>query len=241
LELEKFAEKTANMVKVISLVPVIPEIKASYSSLIYKEHRAIANAFFTEDVAEMVAKKTIRVVIMEDVGTVYEYEIPENATLKIEREWSPMFQFYMYTTKIEDFGVHRLIISSIVEYLEPKNKTGKTIIEKLSGTECKTCYVETVEPFIVYEKDVKKTYPYFDVERKIEEKIGDMKNNLTIEEYMVYKVIKTGEKRDYFYDELYIDSTVVSTRSLIDKVMDRFSEMHDTLVRGVVRIVERFI
>ena len=250
MRLEKFAEKTANMVNVLSYTPEIPEIKESYYSLMNEELYIIDKIMneTSKNKAKFIAKKTIRAVIMKEARAIFEYEIPENSAITVYREWNPTFYTYKYHKIIAFLAEQEFLISSILEYLEPKNEVGERILKKLSEIECRTCYIEEVEPFTLYEDKAGKMIHYYDVEDEIEDKIhekikGVKVKNIEIDTYevIVYPVVRTGGKISYDYKKLHTHNGRAVSSSMFEKIMDRFAEMHDTLVRGVVKIVERFI
>ena len=252
MDIREFADKTARVATVVSSVPEINKIYRSWS-VVEREHtRVIIDKIEKYDrEIDFKISRTVRLVFMRASRNVVEVELPGKSVLRIV----PAEEYLDYIYAVENKKTLELPLSVIAKYLEPKDELAEQVLNEIKNIECKTCYIEEVEPFrpSIYDKKeqtvIKSTKILNEVDKFIKQ-YSPGKIDIVYEELFYPVIVKPyygyGEEVKYYNNayvgvvEYYTGTVIAISSDMSVAAMERIYDMHDTLVRGVVRIVERF-
>jgi len=237
---EEFVRKVIGAVEVVSQIP--PEAGGKIGDKQFKtkvlEETAMLRVLEETEKAIFEIKRTIRIVNHRYGKNIIAIELPEKAELEITAKT------YGSTFKISGNAIPSFPISSIIEYLNPKNTYAEKIIEEIIDLKCETCYIE--------EKDYFKHYTFEPYRLlKIEEAIKNAENKVKnkpvdiIYLKLVYPIVERNRVISYKTDEVAItrlaETRIYAPTVIEEDVLKRITEMFDTLVKGAIVIVERFL
>ena len=253
MDIRVFADKTARVVTVVSSVPEINEIYRSWSVVEIKHTRVIIDKIEKYDrEIDFTISRTVRLVFMRESRNVVEVELPCKSVLRIVPEKKHLDYIYAVGNK----KTLELPLSAIAKYLEPKDELAEQVLNEIKNIECKTCYIEEVEPFrpSIYDEKEQTVIKGVKIQSEVDKFIKQYspgKIDIVYEE-LFYPVIGKpyygyGEETQYYNNayvgvvEYYTGTVVAVSSDMTVAAMERMYDMYDTLIRGVVRIVERFL
>ena len=241
MEISEFVEKYVRLVRFVNELD---------DTLKYDITRESAKAFtepekYITNTVSLKMKHTIRVVTTRGARDAVAVEIPKDAIVEIKR---PIFFFSKSSSPavyVKDAGeTFNIPFTPIFEYAEPLNRESEKVAEKIREIECKVCYVEKANPFIHDPRKLhKKIYGEY-IQTRIRKELEKLELKLfNVVEEIVYPILSYRRKE---YDKKLLWTYGgyppgvygVYAETMTDDILERFSEMHDTMVRGIIKIVE---
>ena len=253
MDIRELADKTVRAVMVVSSVPEIDEIYRSWNSVEREHTRVIIDKIEKYDrEIKFKISGTIRLVFMRASRNAVEVELPSNSVLRIV----PEKEHLDYCFAVGNNKITELPLSAIAKYLKPKDALAEQVINEIRNVECKTCYIEEVEPFrpSIYDEKEQTIIKGVKIQNEVDKLIKQYspgKIDIVYEE-LLYPVVGKpyygyGEEVQYYNEaylgvvEYYTGTYVAVSSDMSVAAMERMYDMYDTLVKGVVRIVERFL
>ena len=246
MEIREFVEKYVRLVRFVNeLDDTLKHDIETESSRAYTEPEKYITI---TDTVVLKMKHTVRIVVIRGVRNVVAVEIPKDVTVEIKRLIFSMFSKTLPSpvVYVKDAGeTYSIPLTPVFEHAEPMDRESEKVAEKIREIECKVCYVEKAEPFIhdPY-KPHKKIYGEY-IGKRIRKELEKLELKLlNVVEGIVYPILSYSRKEEYDSKLLWTygggkEAPVVHAATMTDDIMDRFYDMHDTIVRGIIKIVEK--
>ena len=235
VDVEHFIKRTEALIRFVEEIPeeIDRTVYDMYGEILKKENEEILDVLKRENIeARFEAKETVRIVVMKMARFIREFEIGEDSTVKLTPGYGDIF------LTVGDADVVRFPISPIIEYLRPLNAVAYKVADRIRGIECKVCYVETAKPLKRFEGIIVSIPELeYDISTTVKPKhtIDEIHEQLIYPEFPYeYKSVSLTIKTIYKKIDVRINHL-----SLDMSEIRRLEEMHETMVRGIIKIVER--